>query len=153
MSHLSFDESLVTMLNQPKDYEDTEQILAHKLVEQGYVCSSYPKAIAQREESYPTALDAGGLNVAMPHCDPEHVLTNALCLGILKHPISWRRMDAPDQTCDVSLVIMLALTEAHAHLEMLQKIVSLIQDQELIHKIVACSSVTDAYTLISPHLI
>ena len=36
----------------------------------------------------------------------------------------------------VSLVIMLALTEAHGHIEMLQRIVKLIQNQEDVKHIV-----------------
>ena len=88
----------------------------------------------------------------MPHCDVEHVVSGAICVGVLKSPVAWGRMDAPEETCEVSLVVMLALNEAHAHLEMLQKVVGLIQDQDLMGRIVASSTPAEAYELIGARL-
>ena len=62
-------------------------------------------------------------------------------------------MDEPEQTCPVSLVVMLALNEAHAHLEMLQKVIALIQDQELTKRIVSAATPAEAYELMAPHLL
>ena len=45
-------------------------------------------------------------------------------------------MDEPDDLIPVKMVIMLALKEAHSHLDMLQKVVELIQDQALVKQIV-----------------
>jgi galactitol PTS system EIIA component len=47
---------------------------------------------------------------------------------------------------------MLALKEAHAHLDMLQKVVSLIQDQDLMKKVVSADSKEGAYELLKDHL-
>jgi len=79
--------------------------------------------------------------VAIPHADICHVNEAAICVAVLKTPAPFRAMDEPDNDVPVSLVIMLALTEAHGHIEMLQRIVKLIQNQEAgqpdtIHKII-----------------
>lgn len=152
MAELLFDKDLTVVLDDPVDCEHVEDVLAHVLLDRGLVRDSYPQAIAEREKSFPTGLDAGGVNVAMPHCDIEHVKTGALAVGVLKRSVAWHRMDDPEATCDVSLVVMLALNEAHAHLEMLQKVVALIQDQELMGRIVSSSSPDEAYELVSEKL-
>lgn len=153
MANLHFDESLVLLLeNPPANSADVENTVANELLAQGYVKDTYPQAILERERQFPTALDVHGLNVAIPHCDPENVNKGAICVAVLKRPVNWHRMDAPDDTCPVSLVVMLALNEAHAHLEMLQKVIALIQDQELTTRIVASRTPHDVYELMTPHL-
>lgn len=152
MANLLFDEGLVTIVDDPVDYADVEKKLAKILLSRGLVRDTYPAAIVEREKSYPTALDVGGINLAMPHCDVEHVVRGALCVGILKRPISWYRMDAPEIACDVSLVVMLALNETHSHLEMIQRVVGLIQDQKLMGQIVTCDTLRAAYELLDAHL-
>ena len=49
-------------------------------------------------------------------------------------------MDDPSITLDVQIVIMLALNEPHGHIEMLQKIISLIQNSEDLKKIIEAKS-------------
>lgn len=153
MANLRFDESLVCVLEQPGSFADVEASLADVLHFQGYVKDSFADAIAAREQNYPTALQFGEYNIAMPHCDVEHVKNGAICVGILKQPVAWHRMDDPEATCEVSLVVMLAINEAHAHLEMLQKVVKLLQNQELVGQIVASSAAADAYPLIAEQLV
>lgn len=48
---------------------------------------------------------------------------------------------------------MLALTEAHAHLEMLQKVIALVQNQELIEKVVKAESEEEIFDLVRDQLI
>lgn len=152
MADVEFNADLVVMLDGVTSYQEAEKILANRLLDLGYVKASYPQAIAEREVTYPTGINVEGLNAAMPHCDVSNVNQAAVCVGILKNPVDWRRMDDPDSTCKVSLVTMLALKEAHAHLDMLQKVVSLIQDQNLMKKIVSADTKESAYELLKDHL-
>ena len=152
MADIAFSSELVVMLDDVKTYQEAEAVLAKHLVELGYAKSSFPQAIAEREESFPTGLQIGEFNAAMPHCDPENVNQAAICVGVIKNPVNWKRMDDPDETCKVSLVTMLALTEAHSHLEMLQKVVALIQDQGLMGKIASVSSPQEVFELVGSKL-
>lgn len=152
MANLTFNASLVNIIDGEHTYQEVEAILAQTLLNQGYVKESYPSAISTREENFPTGLYAGSYNVAMPHCDPENVNDGAMCLGVLKQPVAWRRMDDKNQTCDVSLVLMLAITDPKEHLVMLRKVVGLIQDQELVGKIVASNDPSEIYELTSAKL-
>ena len=153
MAGLHFDSSLVTILDEEGlDTYAVEDKLAHILLNGGWVKETYPNAVHEREKNFPTALNVGGINVAIPHCDVEHVGNGALCVGVLKHPVSWRCMDDASVSCDVSLLVMLALNEAHAHLEMLQKVIALIQDQELVAKIIGTDVPSDAFALLEEKL-
>ena len=58
-----------------------------------------------------------------------------------------------DYDVPVKLVIMLALTEAHGHIEMLQKIVGLIQDQAAVKEITETDDSEKAGELISRFLL
>ena len=71
-------------------------------------------------------------------------------MAVLKNPVEWHKMDDPEDTCEVSVVVMLALTEAHAHLDMLQKVVGFVQDQELVKKVIAAETPEQAFELVSP---
>lgn len=138
MAGLFFSEDLVTILDKPGDFAAVEKSMADRMFEVGVVKDTYAGAIAEREKGFPTALAVGEVNVAIPHCDTEHVNKDAVCVGILKKPVAWHRMDDAAATTDVSLVFMLALSEPHAHLQMIQKVIGIIQDQGLAKQLVAC---------------
>lgn len=152
MSGIAFNTDLVMLFEGEHTYQDVEQAMAEHLMELGYAKDTYAAAIAEREVGFPTGLEVGEYNAAMPHCDVVNVNEAAVCVGVLKEPVDWRRMDDPDATCKVSLVTMLALSEPHAHLEMLQKVVGLIQDQELMGKIAGASSTQEVYDLVASQL-
>lgn len=148
MADLSFDSALVVRIDEEGlACEEVERRIAGVLREQGYVKESYAQAIVDREADFPTALDMGGFNVAIPHCDVVNVNSAAMCIGILTHPVDWHKMDEPEETCKVSVVCMLALTEAHAHLEMLQKVIAFVQDQELVAKVIKSKTTEEAFEL------
>lgn len=149
MSQLAFDESLVLILNDKLTCEQVESALADRLYEAGYVKESYKPALLEREKTFPTALDVKGINAAIPHCAVENVNEGALCAGILKQPATWQKMDDASQSCEVSLVIMLALTDPGAHLSMLRKVIAVIQDQELMQRIVSSETAAEAYGLLA----
>ena len=153
MADLAFNSNLVTLIDEEGlTCEQVERRIAGILNEQGYAKDTYAQAIVDREANFPTALDMSGLNVAIPHCDVANVNTAAFCMAVLQHPVDWHKMDEPDETCKVSVVVMLALTEAHAHLEMLQKVIAFVQDQELVAKVIASDTPEQAFELVEPHL-
>ena len=147
MAGLFFSEDLVTILDKPGDFAAVEKSMADRMFEVGVVKDTYAGAIAEREKGFPTALAVGEVNVAIPHCDVVNVNKAAMCMGVLANPVDWHKMDEPDETCKVSVVCMLALTEAHAHLEMLQKVIAFVQDQELVGKVIAAQDADEVFSL------
>ena len=113
--------------------------LADKLKDEGFAKDGYKEAILKREVEYPTGLPAA-IKIAIPHCDHTLVNESAIAMGILNNPVDFQAMDDRSITLDVQIVIMLALNEPHGHIEMLQKIISLIQNSEDLKKIIEAKS-------------
>lgn len=153
MAELYFDENLVAFIDGAQTAAEVEGKLARVLYERGCVRDSFADAIHEREIEYPTALEVGVHNVAIPHCDAEHTIKGSLCIGVLQPSVTWKRMDDADESCAVELVIMLALQDPHDQLEMLQKIISLVQDQALIEQIVNSGTAAQVVQLAAPHLL
>ena len=151
MANLHFDESLVAFIS-AKTPTEAEGQLASLLLSGGYVKNTFADALIAREQKYPTALEVGEHNVAIPHTDAEHTVSGAIAVGVLAHPIAWCRMDDADETCQVDFVVMLALNDPHDHLEMLQKVIDLVQDQRLIAHALAAKSAEEVVSLVGPRL-
>lgn len=153
MAELLFDEGLVSFLSDGESPASVERCLAELLVKRGCVRDSFVASVVERELLYPTGLEAGAHNVAIPHCDAEHTVRPAVCVGVLRPAVAWHRMDDADELCDVELVVMLALSDSHDHLEMIQRVIGLVQDQELIGAVLASNEAAEVASLISPRLL
>ena len=152
MAALDFNQDLVTIINEPLTCTEVESRLADVPTQQGYVKDSYKQAILDREALFPTGLYVGTFNAAIPHCDSVNVNKGAMCLGVLKQPVSWALMEDTSKTCNVSLVVMLAITDPKDHLTMLRKGVGFIQDQERVGRVVASEDPAQIYALVTDKL-
>ncbi|WP_424571506.1 PTS sugar transporter subunit IIA [Weissella soli] len=104
--------------------------LAHRLVDTGAVKETFPDAILSREVEFPTGLQTENLGVAIPHTDAKYVNKNQMAVLRFANPVEFLQM-GDGQPIRVNILFMLALKEPHAQLEMLQKLVALIQDEEI----------------------
>lgn len=125
------------------------RFLAKKLVDRNFVEQSFTEAILKREEEYPTGLYLGDTNVAVPHADYHKVKASKVVVCTLKKEVVFKRMDDPAEELPVKMVIMLALNEPHGHLEMLQKIMGLIQNKEIMKDLVQGKSADYIYKILS----
>lgn len=124
--------------------EDVIVFLAERLMETGIVVDGYKDALLAREAVYPTGLPSNGYNVAIPHADYTLVKETTVAIGILKKPVVFKAMDNIEMDIDVSLVIMLAINEPHGQIEMLQRIVEVIKNDELRRELVESQDKTQA---------
>jgi PTS system galactitol-specific IIA component len=105
------------------DAREVVSILGDELYEEGYVHESFVEAALSRESELPTGLPlAGEYNAAIPHTDIEHVKKPGLALATLTKPVLFQNMVNPEEGVEVHLVILMALDEAKAQVEMLQEI-------------------------------
>ncbi|MBS4535085.1 PTS sugar transporter subunit IIA [Clostridium sp. D2Q-14] len=153
MSEIKFNKSLILKLNKEKNNTEVLSTLAEYLCKHGLVKDTYKNAILSREEEYPTGLFTGNINIAIPHTDIQHVNQAAICVGILENPVKFHAMDNPGKKIDVSLIIMLALTEVHGHVNMLQKVIELIQNQKLVKEIIQSNNSKTIYKVIKEQLL
>lgn len=108
------------------------------LTTEGFAKESYVQALKDRERDFPTGLimNDEGLAIALPHTAIDHVNKAATSIARLKNPVEFHVMGGdPDETCKVKLVFMLCVDDPNAHLDGLQRIVTILQDQEFLKKL------------------
>lgn len=108
--------------------------LGGALTKAGYGKGSYVQALKDREEEYPTGLNVNGIGVAIPHTPVDYVNDTVTCIGVLKEPVTFLEMGTDDPV-PVKLVFVLAVTDPHAHIDQLKRIVRIIQDGRVLDKL------------------
>lgn len=113
----------------------TAELRAKKLVTADYLAG-----IKERERVFPTGLPTIPYGVAIPHTDGERVKAPQIGFASLKHPVEFRVMGSDTQTIEVKLVFMLALQKADDQLEILQKLIELLQAEESVRRLGECQN-------------
>lgn len=138
-----FSKEVIILKDDAADRGTALRRLADGFLSQEAVRDSFPQAVLDREEKYPTGLGLGYIGVAIPHTDVEHVVTDQLGFMSLLQPVSFRQMGDESALVDVSLIIMLALTKTEDQIPMLQKLVELIQDQDSVRRLCDATDTED----------
>ena len=127
-----FNKDLVILDVEVQDSLDALGLIADNFRRLGFVKASYRDAVIAREKIFATGLPTvdENIGVAIPHTDIEHVHTAAISFTRLKDPVEFTVMGDENSKVAVKLVFMLALREAHAQIEMLQALMSIIQDEK-----------------------
>lgn len=95
-----------------EDQEDLFNKVSNLLEEKNIVTSTYKEALIERERNFPTGLDMEFLgknlpNVAIPHTDIIHNLTENIVVVKLDKPVTFHNMIAPDKEVQVSLLFFI----------------------------------------------
>ncbi|MGX0268199.1 PTS sugar transporter subunit IIA [Enterococcus casseliflavus] len=122
--------------------------LANELYQRGYVKEDYIEAIQLRESEYPTGLPSTQPGVAIPHANFDLVNQTTLAIVTLETAVGFRNMEDNQVILPTKIVIMMAIGEPHGQVEMLQKIVSIIQDEPLREQMTAANSDLKLLTLL-----
>lgn len=120
--------------------EEVMEGLGTVMIDRGYAKDTYVDALVERERNFPTGLDINGVGVAIPHTDVSHVLKEGMAIGKLSKPVQFTLMGTDDETTDVSLVFMLSVKDPQEHLVQLQRILEIIQDNEVLKRIMNCDN-------------
>ena len=75
-------------------------------------------------------LETPGINIAMPHTYPEHVIKPAILVATLENPIDFHEMGNSSNTVPAKLIFMLAVTDPKGHLEILSKLMSIFSQED-----------------------
>ena len=94
--------------NQEQLFDQVATLLEDKKV----VTDTYRSALIEREKIFPTGLDMEFLgkdlpNVAIPHTDTIHNLTENVVVVRLAKPVTFHNMIAPDKEVEVSLLFFI----------------------------------------------
>jgi len=130
--------------------EEVIRSLGGKLLALGFVKDDFVEATLERERNMPTGLPLGGnVNAAIPHVDIEFVKKSALGLATLKQEVVFYNMVENDVAVPCRLVIMLALDKPKSQVEMLQSVAAVLQNPDLISKLMAAATVEEIFEALS----
>ncbi len=133
------DRNLIFQNLKAEKTDDVFEKLGGEFIRCGYTKDSYINALKEREADFPTGLDIGGFGIAIPHTDISHVYKDGVAIASLENPVSFIQMGTDDEPVDVNLVFMLSVKDPAKHMSHLQRIVEIIQDQEVLEKIKAAN--------------
>jgi galactitol PTS system EIIA component len=128
--------------------EEVIRTLADPLIAKKWVKDGYLKAVLERETEYPTGLPTDGTAVAIPHTNSEYCLRSAMVTGILREPVPFGNMADPDELLPVRIVFLLAIKEPAFQVHWLKKLVSMLQKQGMLDKLVNSPSAHAATDLL-----
>lgn len=146
----NLNEKLVLRNLDVKSSDEVFEAMGGSLEKAGYCRDTYVKALKDREVEFPTGVQIGEIGVAIPHTDPCYVDKTAIAIATLKNPVSFYHMGtSPEDGMEVKVqfVIMLAIA-GNRHLEVLQAAIQLIQDVEVLGKLLAAEDVNEIIELI-----
>lgn len=126
--------------------------LGARLQAGGFVKPSWVQAAIEREKIFATGLPTAEVGVAIPHTDVEHVLQQAIAVGVLTEPILFGEMGNPENTVPVRLVCALAVAQSQFLLKLLQQLVQMFQTPGVLSQIVSAASPAQIARIFEDHL-
>lgn len=128
--------------------EEAIRVLADDFVQAGVVKPSFVDAVLEREKKSPTALPAIAYDIAIPHTVSEHVITPAMNVAVLKHPVEFQQMGSPEITLHPQVLFMLAISDPKDQLALLRRIMKMLQNKELLDQVRCAKTRDEIYDLL-----
>ncbi|NTW71931.1 MAG: PTS sugar transporter subunit IIA [Eubacteriaceae bacterium] len=125
---------LCTFADADNKYDLIRQ-MSKMLVDKQMVDEKYGEFVIDREEDFPTGIPSEPIAVAIPHSENGSIYQSSIVAAKLIKPITFKRMDKPDEDIEVKMVFLLAVQRNEEQLKMLVKLMRIVQDHELINRI------------------
>lgn len=118
-----------------------------------HICGELMHTVGSAEPEYIDAMVDAIINfgpyivvapyIALAHADSKHALKDDLVLAIFREPVIFGSHNDP-----VHLMFGLCATESDRHLERLQALAEILEDEDLCKKLLQCSTENEVYELI-----
>jgi PTS system galactitol-specific IIA component len=108
--------------------EQAIRALSKLLLAKGHVKPSFEHAACARERRSPTGLPFPDAPVALPHAEPEHVVSPACAVAVLAAPVKFREMGSPAVQLSVRILVMPALGAKEQAAAGLTQLIERLQD-------------------------
>lgn len=145
---MSLDKDIVFNHLSFKDQEELFTFAAQVLEDKQYVKPTFNAAIVARERQYPTGIEVNGVNVALCHTDAEHIIENKIMVLKLDEPVEFKSMETLEYI-DVKLVFILLLNDPALHLEVLQNISTILQDETYLKEVCEAQTKENLFELLT----
>lgn len=132
-----------------KDTTDVFEKVGGAFIREGYAKDTYIQGLIDREANYPTGLDIDGFGVAIPHTPVQFTNKTGTAIAVLKNPVTFHEMGGDDEdTVEARLVIMLCVDNPSAHIDKLQRIITILQDKIFLSKVTEAASAEEIIDLV-----
>ncbi|WP_336251151.1 PTS sugar transporter subunit IIA [Stomatohabitans albus] len=128
--------------------DDLFRDIVPRLVTEGVAKSTLTDALIAREKAFPTGLDFGYVQVALPHADPDHVNRPGVVLVRHHTSIAFAAMGEPGTVLTVQASLWPIVVDAQAQLDLLGNMIALLQDEPSATTLIEGDE-TDALALLS----
>lgn len=110
-------------------WKDAITCCADALAQAGIAGPDFGAKCIAREKIFPTGLPAA-VPVAIPHCQDETIITDAVCILFPDSPVPFRRMDDASESIAAEAVFTLAFRDPDKHIDMLRNLAALFKSKE-----------------------
>ena len=152
MAEINIDIGNILVNHPAQNREDIIRALGALLFESKFVKDSYIQAVLDREIIFPTGLQTKTVGVAIPHTDTEHVNESTVAIATLASPVVFMGMGYPDLEIPVSIVMMLAVSDKNKVMETLTKVISILENDATIKKLVNASTEDEVQEAFLEHM-
>lgn len=143
------DGDMIFLNREFRDYESFFDFVEEEASELGYINPGYAEALTEREKDYPTGLQLEGKGIAIPHTDSKYVKKEFIALTTFEEPVQFSSMEDPDEKVDVNFAFVLGIKDSEKQLETLQKIIGIIQDDEIVDSIIEAKDKDEILSVLS----
>lgn len=123
-------EKVIALEGRADDREEAIRLCGQALSRAGIAEDAFAEGCVRREREYPTGI-CTDIPVAIPHCRSDAILQSGVCYLRLEEPVEFGRMDDDEETVMTRSIFNLAIT-AGDHLDFLQKMMSIVGDEEFV---------------------
>ncbi|MBC3804882.1 PTS sugar transporter subunit IIA [Acetobacterium fimetarium] len=134
-----------------RDQFEAIALAAEPLLRDGSITEDFIEAAVERERVFPTGLPTK-IGVALPHTEAKYVLKESISIVTLKNTVVFAGMGNPKESIPVNIVFLLAIQDPQKQLGVLQTIVTIIQNEKVLHKIKDAKDPKTIYNLIKTFL-
>ncbi|HEV8321567.1 MAG TPA: PTS sugar transporter subunit IIA [Myxococcota bacterium] len=131
------------------DAEAVIRALGERLTAAGLVRPGFVEAVLAREHVSPTGVPFAGRKAALPHADPEHVVSRGAAVATLRRPVEFRAMGDPATVLAVDVVVLLALPDVESAQVALVGLVERLQRTEFVDALCAAADAHSLYRLMT----
>ena len=118
------------------------KIVGSSLQNKGFVKETYVEALLEREHNFPTGLPLK-IGVAIPHTSIEHANENKLVFVKPTHSLTFNEMGNEDGVVEVEFIIFLVICDEKDHMDVLSKIITIIQEEKIVENILKSESLVE----------
>lgn len=139
-------------ISHAKDYKELYREMNQQLHCLDYVEDDFLIALLQREEEYPTGIEGGKVNIALPHVDACYVKQNALFIYQLAEEIPFVRMDDHQQVVGVRLVFLLLIHDLEFHVKAISELTRIWTNDDIMKGLLFVKSKEESVQLLKTKL-